>query len=917
MKRSWSYIFHLLAITILSFYYFAINLGYALTPWDISNQVFFLDAQNIDWDWNDGNEPVNNTNISEVIDIFASHTWSQTVWSKRPIYKTNSINQFPSIAFDWSDDALYIHDDLDINTDAEYDEKSFALIIKTWTDITSFQSIYEQWWKEKGFSFQIEWWKLYAWVYNTIDWTTWSTLRKIDFWTIAVDTIYTIVFVYDEINDEIRWYLNWNLATTLSVIEKQKTHWICMFDSWLWCSIFTTWTSIWIWWVLNDVQKLSDWTEIEIYEWHHFGWYIWEIVQWNTWLTDTESLWIHDYLYTKWYWDITPPIIVSTNFWSGSILPWWNHDITFNYDDFHEWSSWIDISDLWINYNDNIAPHATITHTISTTWWVPPHPQSIVNGIKRTDWAYNYEYHSNWPNAFIEFNWNSAQKVWAMRIYNRVLSCCGHRLTNATIKLYNSSNILVYTHTLWDTTWIDEIDVNFEELWEIHDVSRLRLDSVWTDSAINIREIEIFSFSENITLKKWDGTDWWNNIATTWFDLWTKSITTLSSTYPTNDLSFWKYKASFLVHDINGNVSEPHHLIFYIDEPEMNVSTSSTDIWILSSISKTYAPDITVTVKTIWVPFKVKLQKNQTLTYTPQSIPYFTGSVWFGFDKDNNSSLDDIWANEIIGSSSWSVSANGLLNTYTYTVNMWALIDAGQIAWDYSWLIDFWIEYDYLSEYANPTIASSCKTLVEKYGTHISSWTYTINPGSWVIDVYCDMDVMWWGWTMVKRIWKLWRNWKPNSDRIWVMVESGQMWLLSDLTPYWSEFAKMSDSQINEIDFSEIMIHEDWSWDRVFVLDSQIDSDHPIVQTDLWVYKKWTTGVPLMSTLNSMTNWCTKYWIYITEDTAATPNGGWYRSCAGSMVASDGWYIHTINSNWFGLNEPWVYTNQTWDQWVR
>jgi hypothetical protein len=47
---------------------------YALSPNDIQNKVFFLDAQDIDNDQNNSNEPDNDSEIIEWVDKFNSNT---------------------------------------------------------------------------------------------------------------------------------------------------------------------------------------------------------------------------------------------------------------------------------------------------------------------------------------------------------------------------------------------------------------------------------------------------------------------------------------------------------------------------------------------------------------------------------------------------------------------------------------------------------------------------------------------------------------------------------------------------------------------------------------------------------------------------------------------------------------------------
>ncbi len=514
---------------------------YALTPNDITNKVFFLDWQDTDADWNSGNEPVNNSQITNLIDKFNSNTWSQIISAKQPLYQTNSINSYPSLYFDWTNDLLDLKDNLEISVWTWYTEKSYVMIIKTGSDVNTFQTIYDEATKEKWFSFQIEAWKLYAWTFNTLDWT--SQNRTIDMWNILANEIYTIIFVYSKNGDFIKAYLNWTLVWTLNTIETQVTHWACTFETSFNCNIYSTWWALAIWATKNDVLKLSNSTVSTWLEKDFFKGNIWEISSYNYALNVTEVSWLNDYLFTKWWFDTIAPVINSTNFSNNDILPWGNHNIVFNYSDTWVWATWIDISTA---------------------------------------------------NPYFE-KWNS-------------------------------------------------------------------------------------------------GTSIWENITVTWLNAGT--ITTSQASYPTNSLDFWKYRINFNISDNAWNTSSNSEIIFYIDKPQLIISTWSVDIWILNTNTNSFANTITVTVKTVWAPFNLKLKRNQTLTDGSDTIPYYNWTLWFGYDKNNDSNLFD-FNNSVIGQEILNINTNWNLNIYTYTVKIWAIIDFQQQSGDYSWKIDFWIELDY------------------------------------------------------------------------------------------------------------------------------------------------------------------------------------------------------------------------------
>ena len=142
----------------------------------------------------------------------------------------------------------------------------------------------------------------------------------------------------------------------------------------------------------------------------------------------------------------------------------------------------------------NIAPDATITATANTTYGWLSGTGWIANQIISTDGTLDYEYHSDSTNAFMQFEWQTDQPVGFVRIYNRT-SCCTSRLSNGSINLYDSSDTLLYTHPIWDTTNDHIIDIDLERIGQMYqNVRKLRIESSGSDSFINLREVEIYAW---------------------------------------------------------------------------------------------------------------------------------------------------------------------------------------------------------------------------------------------------------------------------------------------------------------------------------------------------------------------------------------------------------------------------------------
>lgn len=687
MKKIFIYI-------LLSFQILWVSNIFAVAPFS-GDVIIHYDAQDIDADGNTiTGEPSNNSNISSWQDAGNSFTGSQIILAGQPIYQTWAIaGELPWIKFDGNTDILEVLDQTEINLDEEFSQKSFAFVIETGTDVTSLQTIYEQWTHLKWYWFQIIWWNLYWWVWNVLDWSPWDQYKIIDYGSISTDETYYITFVHD--NWTVSWYLDGWLVTSLSWADTQTIHGICRFDTFFWCSLYGTGGTIGIGATQNDTINLSNQNAIQMYQWNYFTGSIWEIISWDSALSSWDIDTVNTYFIDRWETrDTTSPIISTFTPQSWSLLPWGSHNINISYSDTETNASGIDISpDRSIRFDKNIAPRASISASPTAfnsygTWW-------IANGVISTSWDLDYEYHSSSGNAFIEFDYGAnPEYIWAMRIYNRVW-CCSNRLSNATVQLYDNSNTLVYTHTLWNTTWVNEINIDFKALWEIHNVSRVRLSSVWGSNFINIREIEIFPLEYNLSLQKWNGSSWWDDISDIYVNFTGATKTTTNASYNFISLPYWKYRASYTIADIAENTTK-QEAIFYIDEPEFTVSSWSLNIWTIDSFSNYYSDELIVTVKTVWAAHNVLLKSNTDLQYLSENIlPFSTLGYWYDLWPTYSSSISNIWNTSVIGAQAENINTDGNKNTYTYRVKIWTLIDSQQAAGDYEWLIDIWIELDY------------------------------------------------------------------------------------------------------------------------------------------------------------------------------------------------------------------------------
>lgn len=269
-------------------------LRHEIKPNEISNLALHFDAKNIDWT---NNSSLNNLDQIETWKDLSwnNNNWFQTDINKRPIYSWTWIYVNPILKFDW-DKALIIsntwvlNDDSNVWTNILYDEKSFAIVFKTWFDTSSLQNIYEQWDINKWYSIQINSWKLYAWVWNSW-WDIWHQYKSINISDIIPETIYFIVITQESNNaddslNKLKIYLNWELSAEIDHVDPQSEH-----DWWIWLGAiyddsYDLQNSIWIW--VSENSNYFIW-----------GW-IWELAIWNHALTKNEVRWINNYFTTKW-----------------------------------------------------------------------------------------------------------------------------------------------------------------------------------------------------------------------------------------------------------------------------------------------------------------------------------------------------------------------------------------------------------------------------------------------------------------------------------------------------------------------------------------------------------------------------------------------------------------------------------------
>jgi len=304
-------------------------LRHVIYPPEIDNFVFHFDANNVNWA---NNSWINNwDNISTWKDLSSNHINAQSSSWDEAIFITGAINKKPALKFnnslfqlpydssnnDNNEKHVLINNDNDIYANRTYKEKSFAIVLKTWLDVTTDQTIYEQWWQATWYNFMIHNWNIYAWIHNKADssysntdysstdstfyytWDSWNKFKSINLWEALPETVYFIQIIQDsthlidnwtphpdniDTQNKLQIYLNWNLVMEQNHVDPMPEHW----KAWIWA--------------VNEysVEPWSPFNTINNTKWKFFKWEIWEFISWNHALSVEEVRWVQNYFVNKW-----------------------------------------------------------------------------------------------------------------------------------------------------------------------------------------------------------------------------------------------------------------------------------------------------------------------------------------------------------------------------------------------------------------------------------------------------------------------------------------------------------------------------------------------------------------------------------------------------------------------------------------
>lgn len=264
-----------------------------ILPSEIKWLALHYDAQNINGNlniWLVDDDQIGNWN--DLANWYDATQWNN---SQKPIYKINGINGNAYLEFDGLSHFLDIGDNAESNTDnlvniIEYQEKSFAIVLETGWDVSSPQTIYEQWWNDRWYSIVVHNWSIYAGIWNNIDWDIPHQYKSVNLWEAISDSVYYITIVQDsshiiDDHNKLQIYLNWILVHKQTHVDPQQEQS----------------DDIWLWWVHDNSVRASD--NFIISNSGHsdlFNWGLWEFISWNHALSQTEVTWLHNYFLERW-----------------------------------------------------------------------------------------------------------------------------------------------------------------------------------------------------------------------------------------------------------------------------------------------------------------------------------------------------------------------------------------------------------------------------------------------------------------------------------------------------------------------------------------------------------------------------------------------------------------------------------------
>jgi len=251
-----------------------------------------------------------------------------------------------------------------------------------------------------------------------------------------------------------------------------------------------------------------------------------------------------------------------------------------------------------------------------------------------------------------------------------------------------ATNILDISSFIIDTTE-PNINNNFPQENDLLPLWNFNYNTTYSDNIVWVN-----TGSLSISLRKWDGVNWGDDISSV--SLVEISKTDTWALYNVSWLTYGKYKIDTSLEDNIGNIAFKS-LIFYHDEPEIILSQSEIDIGDIWWNTKNFSQDeFIISVKTLGAPFSLYMTQNNDMTSWLGIIEKRNGNEGFWYDQEPyTSNIKIINDGEQIGWALKNINTNGEKNIYEYKVKYGALVPDDQVAWQYQTTIKFSIILEY------------------------------------------------------------------------------------------------------------------------------------------------------------------------------------------------------------------------------
>ena len=232
------------------------------------------------------------------------------------------------------------------------------------------------------------------------------------------------------------------------------------------------------------------------------------------------------------------------------------------------------------------------------------------------------------------------------------------------------------------------INSTFPENNILYPSKNINISLIYSDeiggSGIDINSI-------NIDIERWNGSSW-DNINTF---IWNSNITSSSANFDVNLETHGRYRYIFEVSDNAGNTQTIQNE-FYIDAPIFNISTAEIDIEDINNLTQNFSSTVTLTVETVGAAFEIIMNRNTDPIYNSQTLESFDGVYGYGFRWSPLSwGIQTIANNQVVASQWVDINTNGERNIYSYEIQLGAIVEVLQAAWDYEGNINFSIHFDY------------------------------------------------------------------------------------------------------------------------------------------------------------------------------------------------------------------------------